>query len=158
MQPYPLAFTQSRFKSAILDYQIQVEGELGDIIKRHFRDQEAYNIRRLQFQARVDLVRALIGDTPDDGFWNLIKSLGNLRNQYSHSRYTETTEGQKKIQDAKNAIFQHMQNIRSDIKPEMFPNDLEILTWANFMLQVFFRVINEALDKEGRPEAEPDLP
>ena len=29
-----LAYSQSKFKTAVLDYQVAVEGELGDIIKR----------------------------------------------------------------------------------------------------------------------------
>jgi len=158
MQGAGLAFSQSKFKSAVLDYHIQVEGELGDIIKRLFRDQEAYKIRYVPFRTRIDLVRAPIGKTPDDEFWDLIKSLGNLRNQYSHSRFTETEAGQEKIQEITDTILRQLQNIRSDIKTEMLPNQLEVITQAHFMVQIFFRVINEALDKEGRPKATLDLP
>jgi hypothetical protein len=39
----------------------------------------------------------------------------------------------------------------------MLPNQLEVITQAHFMVQIFFRVINEALDKEGRPKATLDL-
>jgi hypothetical protein len=153
-----LSFSQNQFKSAVLDYQIQVEGELGDIIKRHFRDQEVYRLRYVQFRTRIDLVSALIGKTPDDEFWDLITSLGTLRNQYSHSRFTGTAEGQKKIKEITNTILLQMQTIRADLKPEMFPDPLDVIQQAHLMVQAFFRVINEALDKEGRPKAELDLP
>jgi hypothetical protein len=65
-QAAPLVFVQSKFKSAVLDYQIQVEGELEDMIKRHFRNPEAYQTKYLPFQRRMEMVRALIGETPDD--------------------------------------------------------------------------------------------
>jgi hypothetical protein len=35
-----LRSTTSPFKSAVLDYQIQVDAELEDIVKRHVRDRE----------------------------------------------------------------------------------------------------------------------
>jgi len=153
-----LSFSQNKFKSAALDYEIQVEGELGDIIKRHFRDQEVYEIRYLPFRTKIRLVRALIGKTPDDRFWDLIASLGTLRNQYSHSRFTGTAEGQKKIKEITNTILHQMQTIRADLKPEMFPDPLNVIQQAHLMVQEFFRVIEEVLDKEGRPKAELDLP
>ena len=83
-------------------------------------------------------MRALIGKTPDDEFWDLIKSLGNLRNQYSHSRFTETEAGQKKIQEITDTILRQLQNIRSDIKTEMLPNQLEVLRRPTLWRRSFF--------------------
>jgi hypothetical protein len=84
------------------------------------------------------LVRALIGKTPDDEFWDLIKSLGTLRNQYSHSRFTGTAEGQQKIQDITNSILRQIEVIRPALKLEMFPDPLDIIQQAHLMVQTFF--------------------
>lgn len=56
-----LSSTQYRFKSAVLDFQVQVEGGLADIITRHFQDPTAYNLTLMGFERRIDLVRALVG-------------------------------------------------------------------------------------------------
>jgi hypothetical protein len=137
-----LSFTQSKFKSAVLDYQIEVEGDLEDIIRRHFRDPEAYKVKLLGFQRRIELVRALIGKTPDDGIWETIKRLGELRNQYSHSRFTGTAAG----------ILGQLKSVRPGIFPDGLP-ELEIITQAHFIVRRFFREINEALDNLGLPRS-----
>jgi len=46
-----IAFTHDPFKSAILDYQIQVEGQLEDIIERYPGDPKASK------KARMDLLK-----------------------------------------------------------------------------------------------------
>lgn len=145
-----LTFSQTKFKSAVLDYQIAVEGDLGDIIKRHFRDPKAYKVKYLPFQHRIDLVRALIGKTPDDGIWEIVKSLGKLRNQYSHSRFTGTEKGIETIKKKTIEIFSQLKGIRPDIVPIEVP-DLEIINLAHFTVRRFFREINEALDSLGLP-------
>jgi hypothetical protein len=90
-----LVSTRDPFKSAVLDYQIEVEGDLEDIIKRH---PQAYKTDRMPFRKRIKRVRTLIGKTPDGGIWAVVKSLGCLRNKYAHSRSTETAAGKKEIQ------------------------------------------------------------
>jgi len=147
-----LSFTQSKFKSAVLDYQIEVEGDLEDIIRRHFRDPEAYKVKLLGFQHRIELVRALIGKTPDDGIWEIVKRLGELRNQYSHSRFTGTAAGKKKIEDVTTKILGQLKSVRPGIFPDGLP-ELEIITQAHFMVRRFFREINEALDNLGLPRS-----
>jgi hypothetical protein len=92
-----LASTQYKFKSAVLDFQVQVEGELADIITRHFQDPTAYKLNAVGFERRIELVRALVGKTPDDEIWPLVKGLGQLRNKYSHSRFIETADGKSEI-------------------------------------------------------------
>jgi hypothetical protein len=149
-----LTFTQSKFKSAVLDYQIAVEGDLEDIIKRHFRDPKAYKVKYLPFQRRIDLVRALIGKTPDEGIWEIVKSLGELRNQYSHSRFTGTEEGIKTIKKMTIEIFNQLKVVRPDIVPSEIPDlDLEIISLAHLTVRRFFREINEALDNLGLPRS-----
>lgn len=53
-------------KTAVLDFHVQIEGQLEDIINLAFRDPTAYKTDRLGFSRKVGLVRALIGKTPDD--------------------------------------------------------------------------------------------
>jgi hypothetical protein len=143
-----LSFTQSKFKSAVLDYQIEVEGDLEDIIKRHFRDPKAYKVKSLPFWSRIKLVRALIGKTPDDGIWKIVEQLGELRNKYSHSRLTGTEEGMKEIKEMTIEILGQIRDIRPDDVPSELP-DLEVITQAHFMVRRFFRDINEELDSLG---------
>jgi len=145
-----LVFSQSKLKSFVLDYQIEVEGDLEDIIKRHFRDPEAYKVKYVPFQSRIRLVRALIGKTPDDEIWEIVKSLGELRNQYSHSRFTGTEEGIKAIKKMTIEVLSKLKGVRPDIFHGEIP-DLEIITLAHFTVRRFFREINEALDSLGLP-------
>jgi hypothetical protein len=149
-----LSFTQSEFKSAVLDYQIQVEGVLEDIIKRHLRDQERMP-RLWQFELRIKFARALIGETPDDKIWSVVESLGKLRNQYSHSRFTETQAGKQKIQELINAILCQLKSVRPDLVWNATPDQMQILMQAHYMVQRFFREINDALDRQGVPKAMP---
>ncbi|SRR6266436_1857106 len=147
-----LTFTTYRFKSAVLDYQIQVEGELEDMIKRHFRDPEAYDTKYVPFKRRMELVRALIGKTPDERIWYVVKSLGDLRNKYSHSRYNETEAGKKDIRKMTADILGLLKGIRPDTFPDGLPDE-EIILQAHFMVKRFFREINEALDRLGLPQS-----
>jgi hypothetical protein len=150
-----LGFRTYRFKSAVLDYQIQVEGELEDIIKRHFRDPEAYETKYVPFKRRIELVRALIGKTPDDGIWAVVKNLGDLRNRYSHSRINETEAGKKEIQKMTAEILRLLKGIRPGTFPDGLPDE-GIIEQAHFMVQRFFREINEALDSLGLPKSTPN--
>jgi hypothetical protein len=63
-----VSFTMEPVKTAVLDFHIQIEGELEDIINLHFRDPAAFKING--FARKVALVRALIGKTPDDEIWS----------------------------------------------------------------------------------------
>jgi hypothetical protein len=145
-----LQFTLDQFKAAVLDYQVEVEGELGDIIKRHFQDQEEYETRYIPFDRRVALVRALIGKTPNDDIWLLVKSLGKLRNLYSHSRFTWTEAGKKEIQKMTNTMLSQINGIRPDMNFDPIPDrEIQVIIQAHFIVQRFLREINEALDKLG---------
>jgi hypothetical protein len=146
-------FTQYKFKSAVLDYQVQVEGELADIITRHFQKPSAYNLKNMGFERRIDLVCALIGETHNDEIWPLVKNLGKLRNKYSHSRFTETAEGKSEIAKITNDIFGQVRNIRPDLNFDgVAERDLEIVSQAHFIVQRFFCEINEGLNERGIPE------
>jgi hypothetical protein len=150
-----LVSTRHRFKSAVLDFQVQVEGELADIITRHFQDPSAYNLTPLGFERRIELVRALVGETPDDDIWPLIKSLGQLRNKYSHSRFVETAEGKAEIATMMVKILEKLKRIRPDLNFDGVPDadrDYMILTESHFVAQRFFREINEGLDHGGVPK------
>jgi len=142
-----LVSTRDPFKSAVLDYQIEVEGDLEDIIKRH---PQAYKTDRMPFRKRIKRVRTLIGKTPDDGIWAVVKSLGCLRNKYAHSRSTETAAGKKEIQKMTAEILTLLKGIRPGIFPDALP-DQDIIEQAHFMVQRFFREINKALDKLALP-------
>jgi hypothetical protein len=147
-----LSRTQDPFRDAVLDYQIQVEGALGDIIKRHFRDQRIYNMRYVQFRNRVNLARALIGETPDDAFWPLIETLGDLRNHYSHSRYTRTEAGREKTKAMVEKILRQISEVWPEIEWREHPDQIAIIQQAHMMVQGFLQEINRALDTLGLPK------
>jgi hypothetical protein len=56
-----VSFTMEPVKTAVLDFHVQIEGELEDIINLHFCDPAAFKTNRLDFARRVSLARALIG-------------------------------------------------------------------------------------------------
>jgi hypothetical protein len=103
-------------------------------------------VKYLPFVRRIELVRALIGETPDDGIWEVVERLGELRNQYSHSRFTGTAEGIENIKRMTDEILRELRRVRHDIVPGELP-DQDIITLAHFTVRRFFREINEALDK-----------
>jgi len=83
----------------------------------------------LPFVRKIELVRALIGKTPDDGIWEIVKSLGKLRNENSHSRFTGTAEGIRKITETTAKILSQVKSVRSITAPEDIP-DLEIICFS----------------------------
>jgi hypothetical protein len=62
--------------------------------------------------------------------------------------------GQKKIHGMTTEILRLLQSVRPGIFPDDLP-DLEIITQAHFMVQLFFREINDALDKKNLPKLTP---
>ena len=66
----------------MLDFHVQIEGELEDTVRMAFRDPKRFQING--FGRQVNFVRALIGKTPDDEIWDILKNLVDLRNEYAH--------------------------------------------------------------------------
>jgi hypothetical protein len=140
-----LSFTIDRFKAAVLDFQIQIEGELEDIIRLHFRDPDAFNIRRLNFSLRVPLVQALTGKTPDEEIWSIVWKLADFRNEFAHG-----TPPPETLQKYADEILEQLRKIHPSISLASVPDEekhLSILTQAHFTVRRFFREIKEGLTK-----------
>jgi hypothetical protein len=136
-----VGFTLDRFKTAVLDYHIQIEGELEDIIRMAFRDPDKFKING--FSRKVDLVQALIGKTPDDQIWSLVDKLADLRHEYAHG-----TPSPKTVQKYIGEIQNQLQKIRPDyIIASSLDERLDILGSAHFTVRRFFREIKEWLEQ-----------
>ena len=149
-----LLSVQDEFKTVVLDYQIGVEGELEDIIRRHLRNPAACKTKYIPFERRIEWVQALIGKTPDDEIWGVVKSLGKLRNQFAHSKVSAKEAGKKKVEKLTIEIFNQIATIRPSIRWRASPPDrLDILAHAHLIVQRFFGEINEGLDRQGLPKS-----
>jgi len=92
-----VSFTMEPVKTAVLDFHLQIENELGELIKLHFRDPDSFKIKRSNFDRRVALVRAPIGKTLDDEIWSIVNKSGEFRNVFAHN--TPTPELLQKYAD-----------------------------------------------------------
>ena len=139
-----VSYSGGPFKDAVLGFNILVEEELEDIIERHVRDRK--KVPWLPFAQRVRLVRALIGETPDDGIWKVVKALNDLRNRFAHSG-SRTAEGIAEIEQITINILNHVKELRPDVLLSATSNQLDIITLAILTVRRFFREVNEALTK-----------
>jgi hypothetical protein len=93
------------FKTAVIDYQIEVDSGISDIINIHFRNPDAYDVERASLKVRIQLAQALIGPTPDDDVWDIVKAFSRLRNSLAHSATAYTTEGIEETEQQTLAVF-----------------------------------------------------
>jgi hypothetical protein len=132
------------FKSAVLDYHIQIEGQLEDIIKLAFRDPKRFKVNG--FGRKVDFIRALIGETPDDEIWLLVGKLADLRNEFAHG-----TPAPQTIQPYIDDIQKQIQKIGPGyiVAAGLYDDKrLDILASAHFVAMRFFREIKEWLSNQ----------
>jgi hypothetical protein len=135
------SFTIDLFKSAVLDFHVQIEGELEDIINLHFRDPAAFKING--FSRKVALVRALIGKTPDDEIWSIVNKLAEFRNKFAHG-----TPGPEVHQNYADEILEQLRKIWPTISLASVPDEeknLRVVIQAHFAVRRFFREIKEGL-------------
>jgi len=64
-----------------------------------FTDPEAHDVTRAPFGVQIEIARALIGKTPDDGIWDVVESFSKLRNIFAHRPHYGTQEGKEEIED-----------------------------------------------------------
>ena len=134
-------------KSAVLDFHLQLETELGDIIRLHFKNPEAFKIRRLNFSSRVALVQALIGKTPDDEIWALVNKLTDFRNEFAHG-----TPPPETVQKYADELLEQVRKIWPAFTP--IPDSdqgiqLQILGHAMVAIRRFFGEIREAVTRSS---------
>jgi hypothetical protein len=132
-------------KTAVLDFHVQIEGELDDIINLHFRDPEAFKING--FGRKVDLVRALIGKTPDDEIWSLAKKFNKFRKKFAHGKPSPQT-----LEKNSEELLEQVQKIWPAFRPTTDNEQeqrLQILTQAMFAIRRFFREIKQVLANPG---------
>jgi len=128
-----VSFTMEPVKTAVLDFHVQIEVELEDIINLHFRDPAAFKTNRLDFSRRVSLVRALIGKTPDDEIWSIVNKLGEFRNEFAHK-----TPGPEILQKYADEILEQLRKIwpAFSLTPDIDQGKhLQILSQALFAIQ-----------------------
>ena len=137
-----VSFTMEPVKAGVLDYHVQIEGELDDLIDMLLRDPEAFKITG--FARKVALVRALIGKTPDDEIWSIVDKLNEFRNKFAHGK-----PGPEVLQKYSEELLRQLQKLW----PVFYPNpadieqgkQLQILGQAMFAIRRFFREIKSAL-------------
>ena len=150
-----MSFSIDPFKSAVLDYNIEIEGELEDIINRHFRNPKAFKTRGMGFNIRLKLARALIGETPDDEIWGIVTNLNELRNKFAHSKSHQSVEGAEKIQEIVDKILEQLRKIWPEISLATVPENeknLAIINQANLGVRRFFREIKTGLDSRCKAD------
>ena len=141
-----LSSTSDAFKTAVLDYHIQIEGELENIIRMAFRDPDEYKTHRFGFARRVSLVRALIGKSPNDEIWKIVKKLPDLRNEYAHGMPRPQT-----VQKYIDELQQQLETIGFNyaITSGVYNDSrLDILASAHFAVGRFFWDIKEWLKSQ----------
>lgn len=139
-----MSFTLDQFKTAVLDYHIQIEGGLEDIIRIALRDPAKFSVSG--FDRKVRLVRALIGKTPDDEIWEVVKKLAELRNKYAHG-----TPAPQTLQESINDLEKELQKIQPGyVIASSLDKQLDILGAAHFTVRRFFREIKEWLAQQSQ--------
>jgi hypothetical protein len=133
------------FKSAVLDYQTDIEAEINDLINLHFRDPDAYDVEYAPLKIRIQLARALIGPTPDDDIWAIITAFSKLRNSLPHSATAYTAEGIKKTESQTRNLLTALQKLRPEYTDEAAKDKDWVIAWAAMTVQCFFREIRKAL-------------
>ena len=133
------------FKSAVIDYQTDMEAAISDLINLHFRNPEAYDVERAPFQTRIQIAKALIGPTPDDDIWDIVKAFSSLRNTLAHSSTAYTEEGIRKTERQTRDILRALQKVRPEYTDEIAKDRMFMIAWAAITVQGFFREIREAL-------------
>ena len=136
-----VSFVTEPLKSAVLDYHVQVEVELGDLINVLLRDPEAFKITG--FARRVALVRALIGKTPDDEIWAIVNKLNEFRNKFGHG-----TPSAEILKAYSQAILEQVRKIWPTFSPSskgLHDQYIEIVSHAMFVIRRFFREIRKGL-------------
>jgi hypothetical protein len=144
-----VSFTMEPVKTAVLDFHLQVETELGEIINLHFKNPDAFKINRLDFSRKVALVQALIGKTPDDEIWPLVNKLSEFRNAFAHG-----TPPPEMMQNYADKILEQAQKIRPAFTPTPdMPQgtQVQILYQAMFVIRRFFREIRENVTRSSAP-------
>jgi hypothetical protein len=68
----------------ILDFHLQVEESLVELIESFLRDAKQVKLDRLSFAAKVNWARALVGPQEKDEIWELALKLNALRNSVAH--------------------------------------------------------------------------
>ena len=68
----------------ILDFHLQVEQSLVELIKSFLKDAEQVKTDNLSFPAKVSWARALAGPQDKDEIWTLALKLNELRNSVAH--------------------------------------------------------------------------
>jgi hypothetical protein len=137
-----VSFMMEPVKTAVLDFHVQIEGELDDLINMLIRDPEAFKITG--FARKVALVRALIGKTPDDEIWPIVNTLDEFRNKFAHG-----TLGQETLQKYSEEILQQLLRIwpAFSMNPDIEQGkQIQILGQAMFAIRRFFREIKRALE------------
>ena len=81
------------FESAVIDYQIEMETAISRLINIHFRNPDAYDVERAPLQVRIQLAQALIGPTPDDDVWDIVKAFSRLRNSLIEGSFQNMVPG-----------------------------------------------------------------
>src|SRR5258708_38243335 len=139
-----ISFKKETVKTAVVDYHVQIEGELDDFINLQLRDPEAFKITG--FARKVALVRALIGRTPDDEIWLVVNKLNEFRNKFAHG-----TPSPETLQKYSEELLDQVRKIWPPFSPNPADNEqgqrLQILGQAMFAIRRFVREINAALAK-----------
>jgi hypothetical protein len=140
-------YRHDKFKSAVLDFHINMEAGVNEIINCHFRDPGAIKLYLFGLKARIEIARALIGPTPDDKAWNIIATFSELRNIYAHSPTYKTAEGEKRIKAKVTEVWEKILVVNPGLGPN-FPNPPreDIVQRAEVVVDRFFREINAHLD------------
>lgn len=141
--------THDPFKSAVIDYHTDMEAAISDLIDLNFRDPGAYDVDRAPFQTRIQIARALIGPTPDDDVWDIVKAFSSLRNTLAHSSTAYTQEGRVKTERQTRDILKALQKVRPEYTDEVAKDRTFMIAWAAMTVQGFFRKIREALSRNN---------
>jgi hypothetical protein len=139
-----------RSRLLILDYQIGMEADINDLINYHFKDPDMYEVERAPLQIRIQIVRALIGPTPDDGVWEIVDRFSKLRNSFAHSATAYTADGIRKTEDQTRAVLKSLQKVRPEFTDAAATDRTWIIGWA------IFQVTSGSAGVERRRRAEND--
>jgi hypothetical protein len=138
-----------RSRLLILDYQIGMEADINDLINYHFKDPDMYEVERAPLQIRIQIVRALIGPTPDDGVWEIVDRFSKLRNSFAHSTAAYTADGIRKAEDQTRAVLKSLQKVRPEFTDAAATDRTWIIGWAALTVQGFFREIRRGLSRNA---------
>lgn len=140
-----LHFATSPIQSEVLGYHLQMEQWINRIIAAHLKDPnpKVWDFYRVSFEAKVSIVRAMLGPVPDDDVWKIVGEFSRLRNSFAHGRILGQKDGQERLNNHLRNLLREVRSL--DPRVPIDANPTTVVQQAAHVANVFFMEINAHL-------------